>query len=57
LFTSFLAPDAGTRIGPLFAAVGGIPELVFVMWLLVKAVPVPAPDAPVPVEADAIPSS
>jgi hypothetical protein len=57
LFTYFLAPELGTRIGLLFAAIGGIPELVFVVWLLVKAVPVSTPDARVPVPADAGTSS
>ena len=57
LFTYFLAPGLGTRIAPLFAAVGGIPELVFVVWLLVKAGPVPTPDGRAPVAAVASPGS
>jgi len=44
-FAFFLAHGLGTRIGPLLAAVGGIPEILFVAWLLVRAVRVPAPDA------------
>jgi hypothetical protein len=42
LFTRFLTPDLGARIGASLLAPGGIAELVFTLWLLVKAVRVPA---------------
>jgi Domain of unknown function (DUF4386) len=47
LFTYFLAPDAPAGIRTLFAVVGGVPEIVFVAWLLVKGVRVPVTPAPV----------
>jgi hypothetical protein len=46
--TTFLAPDAPENIRTLFTAVGGVGEMVFMFWLLVKAVRVPVAAAPVP---------
>lgn len=48
LFTTFLAPDAGEGAESLLGAISGIPELVFMAWLLIKGVRVPAGAAPVP---------
>jgi len=48
---SNLAPDLGKSIGPFLNAVG-IGETVLMAWLLVKAVRVPQPDAPVAAMAD-----
>jgi hypothetical protein len=52
LFARFLAPDFGASIGPFLIAPGGIAELSFTAWLLVKAVRVPEPDALVPATAN-----
>lgn len=51
LFTHFLAPNLGKSITPVVIAPAGIAELSFMVWLLVKGVRVPAPDAPVPATA------
>lgn len=48
VLTHFLALDVGDGIVMLFAAIGGLPELAFVAWLLVKGVRVPTGGAPVP---------
>jgi Domain of unknown function (DUF4386) len=48
VFIDFLAPDAAAGIDFLFGAVGGLSELAFVAWLLVKGVRVPASKLPVP---------
>jgi Domain of unknown function (DUF4386) len=48
LFTQVLAPDLSQNIGLVLIAVAGIAELSFMLWLLVKAVHVPTPDASVP---------
>ncbi len=47
-FTTFVAPDAPEGIRTLFTVVGGVGEIVFMLWLLVKSVRVPVPAAPVP---------
>jgi len=46
--TALLAPDAPAGVLTSFGAVGGLPELAFLAWLLVKGVPATAGDAPVP---------
>lgn len=46
LYTTFLAPNAPSAIATLLILVGGIPEIVFMGWLLVKGVRVPAGTAP-----------
>jgi hypothetical protein len=48
VFIDFLAPDAAAGIDLLFGAVGGLSELAFVAWLLVKGVRVTASKLPVP---------
>jgi hypothetical protein len=48
LFTTFLAPDTGAGAESVLGAISGIPELVFMAWLLIKGVRVPAAAAPVP---------
>jgi len=35
-FTTFLVPDAPTGVRQLFTLVGGVPEIVFMVWLLVR---------------------
>lgn len=47
LFTTFLAPDAGPGAESVLGAISGIPELVFMAWLLIRGVRVPAGAAPV----------
>jgi Domain of unknown function (DUF4386) len=42
LFTQVLAPAVGPSTAPVFIAIGGIAELCFLAWLLIKAVNVPA---------------
>jgi hypothetical protein len=42
LFTTFLAPDAPAGIGSALLAVGGIGEGLFILWLVVKGVRLPA---------------
>jgi hypothetical protein len=51
LFVGFLAPDVEASIGLFFAGIGGLSEVLFIAWLLVKAVRVPAREAPVPATA------
>jgi len=43
LFTQVLAPAIGHSTAPFFISIGGIAELCFLAWLLIKAVNVPAP--------------
>jgi hypothetical protein len=47
----FLAPDLEAGIAPFLAVPAAVAELSFVAWLLVQAVRVPEPDAPVPATA------
>jgi Domain of unknown function (DUF4386) len=42
VFTDFLAHDAAAGILPVIGAAGGLSELAFAVWLLVKGVRVPA---------------
>jgi Domain of unknown function (DUF4386) len=42
VFTDLLAHDAGEGILMFFGAIGGLPELAFVVWLLVKGVRTPS---------------
>lgn len=51
--TDLLAFDASAGLLMVFAAVGGLPELAFVGWLLVRGVRAPGSGTPVP----AIPTS
>ena len=43
LFTQVFAPAAGRSTAPVFISIGGIAELCFLAWLLIKAVNAPAP--------------
>jgi hypothetical protein len=51
LFARFLAPDLDPSIAQFLTAPPALAELVFVAWLLVKAVRVPTPDVRVPITA------
>jgi len=51
-FIHFIAPGLGKSVSLFLAAVGGIPELIFVVWLLAKAVPAVVAEATVPAKAD-----
>ena len=46
MYVTFLAPNAPGAISTLLILVGGIPEIVFMGWLLVRGVRVPAGTAP-----------
>jgi hypothetical protein len=46
LYITFLAPNAPTGITSFLILVGGIPEIVFMVWLLVRGVHIPAGRAP-----------
>jgi hypothetical protein len=48
LLATFLAPDTGAGAESVLGAVSGIPELVFMAWLLIRGVRVGARAAPVP---------
>jgi hypothetical protein len=48
-FARFLAPGFGAAVSPFVVAPAIVAEPAMVLWLLIKGVRTPRPDAPLPV--------